>query len=73
MFMGVTFVHLNEKGEIADEIKGVVNTETIRLITENPKAPNTSMISFKDDLPSGLIKGSYEENAKVLFGFNRKL
>ena len=73
MFIGVTFVHLDEKGEISDEIKGVVNSQSIRLITENHKAPNTCMIVFNDDMPSGLIKGTYEQYAKVLFGFNRKM
>lgn len=73
MFIGVTFVHLDEKGEISEEIKGVVNSQSIRLITENKKSPNTCMIVFNDDMPSGLIKGTYEQYAKVLFGFNRKM
>lgn len=73
MFMGVTFVHLNEDGSIKDQLKSVVNSNCIKMIVENPKVKDTCMISFTDDMPSGLIKGSYEDNAKILFGFNRKM
>ena len=68
MFMGVTFCDNTGK-----ELKGVINTDCIKILCENKDNPNTTMVTFKDDTPAGLIKGSYEENAKILFGFNRKL
>lgn len=73
MFMGITFCEIDDKGAISKELKAVVNTNAIDMIVENPQFPGTCMIRFNDDTPVGLIKGTYEENAKVLFGFNRKL
>lgn len=73
MFMGVTFITINEEGIIDQELRAVVNTNSIQRILENSKYPNTTVIFFNDDTPTGLIKGSYEQNAKILLGFNRKL
>ena len=71
MFMSVTFVATG-KDDKTKEIQAVINTNSIRMIVENKENPETCMISFIDDTPSGLIKGSYEKLSKVLLGFNRK-
>ena len=73
MFMGVTFITITEEGSVKQELKSVINTDSIKRILENPNHPDTTVIFFNDDTPTGLIKGSYEQNAKVLLGFNRKM
>jgi len=71
MFMSVTFVATG-KDDKTKEIQAVINTNSIRMIVENKENPETCMISFIDDTPSGLIKGSYEKLSKILLSFNRK-
>jgi hypothetical protein len=55
------------------ERRAVLNTDDIFLIYENVEKPNTTMVRFHNGAPNALIKGTYEQNAKILFGFNRKL
>ena len=74
MFMGVTFVTPGKNNAEADkELRAIINTNNIKLLAENTEHPNTCVVTFLDDTPSGLIKGSYEEMSKILYGFNRKL
>ncbi len=72
MWMGVTLV----EPDISDrELKTVINTNDIFCMSENKDNPETTLIVFHaaTGKPNALIKGSYEQNAKVLFGFNRRL
>lgn len=61
----------NEDGKI-NELRVMFNTEIIRMLVENKDNPETTMISFLDGTKSALIKGSYESNAKIFYGLNRK-
>ncbi len=72
MWMGVTLI---EPGISDKELRTVINTNDIFCITELPDNPDATMVVFHKiaDRPNAIIKGSYDQNAKVLFGFNRKL
>ena len=61
----------NEDGKI-NELRVMFNTEIIRMLVENKDNPETTMVSFLDGTKSALIKGSYESNAKIFYGLNRK-
>ncbi len=52
------------------ERKIVFNTEEIRYMMDNPNDPETTIV-FTDENPA-IIKGTFEENSKILLGFNRK-
>ena len=73
MFMGITLVDLDENFKIKSELRTVVNTDAIEALVENKKVPNTCVMTFKPEvsMSNGLIKGSYDDISKVLFGFNR--
>ena len=72
MFIGVTFVMAGSNNAESDKkIRAVINTNMIKMIVENKDNPNTCMISFVDDTPSGLIEGTYEKLSKILIGFNK--
>lgn len=74
MFMGVTFVTFGKNNAESDkELRAIINTNNIKFLAENDVHPNTCVVTFLDDTPSGLIKGSFEELSKILYGFNRKL
>lgn len=70
MFIGVTFIAADKKGEIK-EIRAIVDTRYIRMIVEDKDHKDRCMITFNDETPSGLIKGSYEEISKLIFNLQR--
>lgn len=61
----------DENGKI-NELRVMFNTEIIRMLVENKDNPETTMVSFLDGTKKALIKGSYESNAKIFYGLNRK-
>lgn len=74
MFMGITLIGPKDEDGNNTEKKAVINTNDIYILSENPSVPGTSLLIMKDDKKNpNLIKGSYEQNAKILFGFNRKI
>lgn len=58
--------------ESRKELQVVLNTDNIKMFVENNEDPETTMVVFVDDTTPALIKGSFEKNAKVLAGFNRR-
>lgn len=52
------------------ERKIVFNTEEIKYMMDNPDDPETTVV-FTTKSPV-IIKGTFEENSKILLGFNRK-
>lgn len=63
------FVTLDIVDAKADEksVKLLIDTGSILCIVENQKDPNTCMIKFRyDDLPAGLVKGSFEEISALI-------
>lgn len=61
------------KSEIKDgtERRIVFNTDDIKYMMENHGVPDTTIVFVRDGKPT-IIKGSFEENSKILLGFNRK-
>lgn len=59
--------------EIKDgtERRILFNTEEIKYMLDNPTQLGTTVVFVKDGKPA-VIKGSFEENSKILLGFNRK-
>lgn len=62
---------VDESGKMK-EIKATFNTDNIKMLVENHENPETCMMTFTDGTQPALIKGSYEQNSKVLMGFNRR-
>ena len=58
--------------EGSTELKVMFNTDIIKMVVENKEEPDTCMVVFLDGTQSALIKGSYESNAKIFYGLNRK-
>ena len=52
------------------ERKIVFNTEEIKYMMDNPDDPGTTVV-FTTKSPV-IIKGTFDENSKILLGFNRK-
>ena len=52
------------------ERKIVFNTEEIKYMMDNADDPETTIV-FTTNSPV-IIKGTFEENSKILLGFNRK-
>lgn len=52
------------------ERRMVFNTDDIKYMMDNPDDPETTIV-FTSKSPV-IIKGTFEENSKVLLGFNRK-
>lgn len=59
--------------EIKDgtERRIVFNTDDIKYMMENHGVPDTTIVFVRDGKPT-IIKGTFEENSKILLGFNRK-
>lgn len=58
--------------EARKELQTVLNTDNIKMLVENNEDPETTMVVFVDNTAPALIKGSFEKNAKVMAGFNRR-
>ena len=51
----------------SDSVKMLIDTGSILCIVENKSRPDTCLIKFRyDDLPAGLVKGSYEELLELI-------
>lgn len=75
MWFAASLVDSKKKAEeegTRAEIKVMFNADNIKMLVENKEEPDTTMVAFRDGTPNALIKGSYEQNSKILYGFNRK-
>lgn len=74
MFFAATLIDARKKDgeEVSDrkERRIIFNTEEIKYMMDNPDDPETTIV-FTAKNPA-VIKGTFEENSKVLLGFNRK-
>jgi hypothetical protein len=75
MFFAATLIdarNTDKDGNVKErkERKIVFNTEEIKYMMDNPDDPETTIV-FTTKNPA-VIKGTFEENSKVLLGFNRK-
>lgn len=75
MFFAATLIDARNTDENGNEQerkerKIVFNTEEIRYMMDNPDDPETTVV-FTAKNPA-IIKGTFEENSKILLGFNRK-
>lgn len=75
MWFAASLVNGKKKAEeegTRAELKVMFNADNIKMLVENKDEPDTTMVVFKDGTQNALIKGSYEQNSKILYGFNRK-
>lgn len=75
MFFAATLIdarNTDKDGNVQDrkERRIIFNTEEIKYMMDNPDDPETTIV-FTAKNPA-VIKGTFEENSKVLLGFNRK-
>lgn len=71
MWVGVTLVDGDKKE--TRELKAMLNTDDIFCISENLDRPETTLITFNNDKPAALVKGSFDQVSKIFYGFNRKM
>ena len=75
MFFAATVIDARRTDKDGNELerkerKIVFNTEEIKYMMDNPDDPETTIV-FTAKNPA-VIKGTFEENSKILLGFNRK-